>query len=62
MGKVILHEDVNIITSDSPSQAPSPQTIVDVAIAGLSCSSLYAENIGEYPQRPRGQPERDNNV
>ncbi|KAN0140464.1 hypothetical protein V8E53_001673, partial [Lactarius tabidus] len=57
-GKDILqvHDDVTMVTPDSPSQPP--QTIVDIAIAGPSRSSLYADYIGEYPQRPCGQPVR----
>ena len=50
-GKDILHGDVIMVTPDAPSQSPPPQVIVDVAIAGLSHSSL-AEHTGEYPPRP----------
>jgi hypothetical protein len=62
-GNDILHDDdVTMVPPDSPSQAPAPQTIVDIAIAGLSRSSLSADYIGEYPRRPRGQPVRDHIV
>ena len=37
-------------------QFPLPQPIVDVAIAGLSRSSLDAEHTGEHsPHPPQGQ-------
>ena len=48
-----IHEDM-MVTADIPSRSPSPQPIVDVAIAaGLPRSSLDPEHIDE--PSPRGQ-------
>ena len=44
------HDD-KMVTLDGSSQLPPRRSIIDVSVAGISRSSLDAENTGEYPSR-----------
>ena len=49
-----IHEDI-MATPDVPSHSPLPKIIVDVALSGVSISSLDAGHTGEhFPQPPQG--------
>ncbi|KAI9449952.1 hypothetical protein BJY52DRAFT_209445 [Lactarius psammicola] len=55
--KVALHKERDALDApsaapDIPPQSPSPSSVTDIAIAGVSWCSLGAENTGDHPPYP----------